>query len=55
MFRLKGQGIKDQAHGYGKGDQHVMVNIEVPAKLSGKEEGDRKGAPLCMKIIFKNR
>ena len=37
MFRLKGQGIKDQAHGYGKGDQHVMVNIEVPAKLSGKE------------------
>ncbi len=38
MFRLKGQGFKDQAHGYGKGDQHVMVNIEVPAKLSGKEK-----------------
>ncbi len=38
MFRLKGQGIVDQAHGHGKGDQHVMVNIEVPAKLSGKEK-----------------
>jgi molecular chaperone DnaJ len=38
MFRLKGQGIKDQAHGYGKGDQHVMIDIEVPTKLSGKEK-----------------
>ena len=38
MFRLRGQGIKDEAHGYGNGDQHVMVNIEVPAKLSGKEK-----------------
>ena len=38
LFRLRGQGIQDQAHGHGKGDQHVMVNIEVPAKLSGKEK-----------------
>jgi molecular chaperone DnaJ len=38
LFRLRGQGIQDQAHGHGKGDQHVMVNIEVPVKLSGKEK-----------------
>ena len=38
LFRLRGQGIHDQAHGHGKGDQHIMVNIEVPAKLSGKEK-----------------
>lgn len=38
LFRLRGQGIQDQAHGHGKGDQHVMVNIEVPTKLSGKEK-----------------
>ncbi|MFL2859185.1 MAG: DnaJ C-terminal domain-containing protein [Pontiellaceae bacterium] len=38
IFRLRGQGIIDKAHGYGKGDQHVVVNIEIPSKLSGKEK-----------------
>jgi molecular chaperone DnaJ len=48
MFRLKGQGIVDQAHGHGKGDQHVMVNIEVPAKLSGKEK--KAMEKLCLSL-----
>ena len=38
IFRLRGQGIHDAAHGYGKGDQHVIISIEVPSKLSSKEK-----------------
>ena len=38
IFRLRGQGVVDKAHGYGKGDQHVIVSIEIPAKLSSKEK-----------------
>lgn len=45
VFRLKGQGIVDKAHGGGKGDQHVMIKIEVPARLSGKER--KKMEQLC--------
>ncbi|MEC8313526.1 MAG: DnaJ C-terminal domain-containing protein [Verrucomicrobiota bacterium] len=37
-FSLRGQGINDEAHGYGKGDQHVSVNIEVPSKLGRKDK-----------------
>ena len=37
-FCLRGQGINDEAHGYGKGDQHVIVNIEVPSKLGRKDK-----------------
>ncbi|MEC8753361.1 MAG: DnaJ C-terminal domain-containing protein [Verrucomicrobiota bacterium] len=37
-FSLRGQGINDEAHGYGKGDQHVIVNIEVPSKLGRKDK-----------------
>ena len=38
IFRLRGQGVVDAAHGQGKGDQHVMAKIEVPGRLSGKEK-----------------
>lgn len=38
IFRLRGQGIIDKAHGYGKGDQHVIIDIEIPSKLSGKDK-----------------
>jgi molecular chaperone DnaJ len=38
IFRLRGQGVADTAHGHGKGDQNVLVKIEVPARLSGKEK-----------------
>ena len=38
IFRLRGQGVIDAAHGHGKGDQHVQVKTEVPARLSGKEK-----------------
>lgn len=37
MFRLRGQGIQN-IHGYGVGDQIVTVNIEVPKKLTKKQE-----------------
>jgi molecular chaperone DnaJ len=33
MFRVKGKGIKN-AQGYGWGDLHVRVNVEVPANLN---------------------
>ena len=58
VIRLKGKGIK-HLRGNGRGDQHVVVKVEVPTRLSAKEkdllhelaelrgervgEGDRKG------------
>ncbi len=36
MFRLKGKGIKN-VQGYGIGDLHVRVNIEVPTRLSSEQ------------------
>jgi molecular chaperone DnaJ len=45
VFRLRGQGILDAAHGGGKGDEHVMVKVEVPSRLSGKEKKAMKA--LC--------
>jgi molecular chaperone DnaJ len=45
VFRLRGQGIVDAAHGGGKGDQYVKVEIEVPSRLSGKEKKAMK--ELC--------
>lgn len=35
-FRLKGKGIKN-LQGYGHGDLHVRVNVEVPSKLSSEQ------------------
>jgi molecular chaperone DnaJ len=37
MFRLRGKGIKN-VQGYGHGDLHVRVNIEVPAHLSAAQK-----------------
>jgi molecular chaperone DnaJ len=37
MFRLKGKGIKN-IQGYGHGDLHVRINVEVPTHLSGGQK-----------------
>lgn len=37
VFRLRGRGIPDP-HGRGKGDLHVQVTIDVPKKLSQRQE-----------------
>jgi len=37
VFRMKGKGIYD-VHGYGKGNENVMVTINVPEKLSKKQK-----------------
>ncbi|MFX3674432.1 MAG: molecular chaperone DnaJ [Paenisporosarcina sp.] len=36
-FRLKGKGVKN-VHGYGMGDQHVVVKIMTPTKLTEKQK-----------------
>ncbi|MCK1998957.1 molecular chaperone DnaJ [Psychrobacillus psychrodurans] len=36
-FRLKGKGIKN-VHGYGVGDQHVIVKVVTPKKLTEKQK-----------------
>jgi molecular chaperone DnaJ len=33
LFRLKGKGVKN-LQGYGHGDLHVRINVEVPAHLT---------------------
>ena len=35
VFRLKGKGMP-YMNGYGKGDQHVVVNLKLPKKMSKK-------------------
>ncbi len=37
VFRLKSLGFKD-IHGYGKGDQLVRVEVEIPKKISSQEK-----------------
>jgi molecular chaperone DnaJ len=37
MFRLKGKGIKN-VQGYGHGDLHVRINVEVPTHLSAAQK-----------------
>ena len=36
LFRLKGKGVKN-IQGYGVGDLHVRVNVEVPARLTSEQ------------------
>ncbi|MGG0657564.1 molecular chaperone DnaJ [Rummeliibacillus pycnus] len=36
-FRLKAKGVKN-VHGYGNGDQHVIVQIKTPKKLTEKQK-----------------
>ena len=47
MFRLKGKGIKN-VQGYGCGDLHVRVNVEVPTHLSAAQKTKlQEFADLC--------
>ena len=47
MFRLKGKGVKN-IQGYGYGDLHVRINVEVPTHLSAAQKGKlQEFAELC--------
>jgi molecular chaperone DnaJ len=47
MFRLKGKGIKN-VQGYGQGDLHVRINVEVPTRLNGAQKAKlQEFAELC--------
>jgi molecular chaperone DnaJ len=47
MFRLKGKGVRN-VQGYGHGDLHVRINVEVPTRLSGAQrEKLQEFAALC--------
>jgi len=47
MFRLKGKGIKN-IQGYGYGDLHVRMNVEVPTHLSPAQKAKlQEFADLC--------
>ena len=42
MFRLKGKGVKN-VQGYGHGDLHVRINVEVPTHLTADAESQAPG------------
>jgi molecular chaperone DnaJ len=47
LFRLKGKGVKN-VQGYGHGDLHVRVNIEVPTHLTAAQKAKlQEYAALC--------
>jgi len=47
MFRLKGKGVKN-IQGYGHGDLHVRVNVEVPTHLTSVQKAKlQEFAQLC--------
>jgi molecular chaperone DnaJ len=47
LFRLKGKGVRN-VQGYGHGDLHVRVNIEVPTHLTAAQKGKlQEYAALC--------
>jgi molecular chaperone DnaJ len=47
MFRLKGKGIKN-LQGYGYGDLHVRINVEVPTQLTAAQKAKlQEFAELC--------
>jgi molecular chaperone DnaJ len=47
MFRLKGKGVKN-VQGYGHGDLHVRINVEVPTRLSATQKAKlQEFASLC--------
>jgi molecular chaperone DnaJ len=46
-FRVKGKGVKN-LHGYGHGDLHMRVQVEVPAHLNGEQKAKlQEFAALC--------
>jgi molecular chaperone DnaJ len=47
MFRLRGRGVKN-VQGYGHGDLHVRINVEVPTHLSAAQKAKlQEFAALC--------
>ncbi|MCT8334275.1 MULTISPECIES: molecular chaperone DnaJ [Leptospira] len=62
IFRLKGHGIP-YLGSYGKGDQHVIIKVEIPKKLSKKqrelmeefarESGEKVGSGGKSKLFFR--
>jgi molecular chaperone DnaJ len=47
MFRLKGKGIKN-LQGYGHGDLHVRIDVEVPTRLTSAQRAKlQEFADLC--------
>jgi molecular chaperone DnaJ len=47
MFRLKGKGLKN-IQGYGHGDLHVRITVEVPSQLSSAQKAKlEEFAALC--------
>ena len=47
MFRLKSKGIKN-VQGYGRGDLHIRINVEVPTHLSAAQKAKlQEFAELC--------
>ena len=47
MFRLKGKGVKN-VQGYGHGDLHVRIQVEVPSHLSAEQKAKlQEFAELC--------
>ena len=47
MIRLKGKGIKN-IQGYGHGDLHVRINVEVPTHLNSAQKAKlQEFADLC--------
>jgi molecular chaperone DnaJ len=51
LFRLKGKGIKN-VQGYGTGDLHVRVNVEVPSHLNHAQKAKlQEFAELCDETV----
>ncbi len=47
LLRLKGRGVKN-LQGYGQGDLHVRVQVEVPAHLNSAQKAKlQEFAALC--------
>jgi len=47
LFRLKGKGVKN-LQGYGQGDLHVRVQVEVPSRLNHEQKAKlQEFAALC--------
>jgi molecular chaperone DnaJ len=47
MFRLKSKGVKN-IQGYGSGDLHVRVNVEVPTRLTPAQKAKlQEFSELC--------
>jgi molecular chaperone DnaJ len=47
MFRLRGKGVKN-VQGYGHGDLHIRVNVEVPTRLTAAQKAKlQEFASLC--------